>query len=215
MELIVPRVDDFELTGDGAAAAWRAAEWQPLVRVGDGKATYPTRAKVLYSQEGVYFLVDCQDSKLSCTLTEDFADLFTEDVVEVFLWPHEPQWTYLEYEISPLGTELPILVTNHDRRFHGWLPWHYSGPRRARRATAVRGGPKAPGAAVEGWSVECFIPFALLVGLANTPPQPGTRWRANVYRIDFDARPASQWAWCPDTGGDFHNFRRFGTFLFG
>ena len=54
---------------------------------------------------------------------------------EVFLWPDERDPIYFEYEISPLGRELPILVPNLDGKFLGWRPWHYEGEpaRRARR----------------------------------------------------------------------------------
>ncbi len=42
----------------------------------------------------------------------------------------------------------------------------------------------------------------------------GEQWRANFYRIDYDQAPASQWAWCPHTGGNFHKIAGFGTLLF-
>ena len=214
MKLIVPRAEDFELTGDGQAAAWEQAQWQPLTRVGDGAAAYDTRAKLLYSPAGLYLLADCQDERLTCTITEDNANIFQEDVIEMFLWPSESQTVYFEYEISPLGVELPILAPNVDGRYYGWLPWNYSGARKTRRATAVRGGPKQSLAKVEGWSVEVFIPFALLSGLGNTPPGPGTVWRANIYRIDYDLAEPTQWAWCPATGENFHDFHNFGTIQF-
>ncbi len=214
MQLDLTRVPDFELTGSGSSPAWQSLDWQPLTRVGRGSANYRTRAKLLCSDTGLYFLVDCEDRHLTCTLLEDNADLYREDVVEVFLWPSEPQPLYFEYEISPLGFELPLLVPNHEGRFHGWLPWHYDGPRAVRRATAVRGGLQAPHADVSGWSVECFIPFALLAGLGNAVPAPGTPWHANLYRIDYDAGVTTQWAWCPDTGTNFHDFARFGHLVF-
>jgi hypothetical protein len=214
METKVEKVSDFEVTGQGTAPQWQSAEWQALQRLGDGKAAYAARARALYSDTGIYFLFDCPDRKLTCTMTRDFDDIYKEDVVEVFLWPDERQPLYFEYEISPLGVELPILVPNHEGVFMGWRPWHYEGERKIRSATAVRGGPKASMAAVEGWSAEFFVPFALFRGLGNTPPRPGTRWRANMYRIDYDETPATLWAWCPQTGGNFHNFRQFGTFVF-
>ena len=207
-------VDDFELTGDGSAAPWSIAAWQPMVRVGEGESTRATQAKVLWSKKGLYFLVECEDGKLTCSMTNDGDDLFREDVVEVFLWPDEAQPVYFEYEISPLNVELPILISNHEGDFYGWLPWHYTGERRTRHATSVRGGSKESGAAVTGWSAEFFIPFELLTGLGNTPPKPGSRWRTNIYRIDYDAEPPSHWAWNPETGAKFHNFRQFGTLEF-
>ena len=215
MKLTISKVSDFEVTGDGSAAAWQRLEWLPLARVGATPCEYATRGKVAWSAEGLYFLFDCEDRKLVCSLQRDFDDIYREDVIEVFLWPNEAQELYFEYEISPLNVELPILVPNHKGGFMGWRPWHYEGDRVTRRATAVRGGPKAAMAAVTGWSAEFFIPFALLRGLGNVPPAPGSAWRANLYRIDYDTGKAAQWAWCPDTGTNFHGFRQFGTLVFG
>lgn len=215
MELLIPRVDDFAVTGDGSNAAWSATEWVPLVRVGDGPATYATRAKVLYSATGMYFLVDSEDRQLTCTLTEHNSDLYVEDVVEVFLWSNEEQDLYFEYEISPLNYELPILIPNNKGKFFGWLPWHYTGERKTRTATTVRGGEKASMAKVEGWTAEFFLPFALMLGMGNVPPTPGMSWRGNIYRLDYDSGKASHYTWCPDTNTNFHAFHKFGTLTFG
>lgn len=212
--LEVSSTKDFDVTGLGDAPEWGSVQWQPLKRVGVGKSEYKTRAKVLYSRKGMYFLVECEDRQLSCTLTEPFSDIYTEDVVEVFLWPDESQNLYFEYEVSPLGVELPIMVANNDGRFFGWLPWHFEGSRRTVAKTHILGGPKESMAKVDGWITEFFIPFDLLTGLANTPPSTGTCWRANIYRIDYDAAPSSQWSWCERTGGDFHDLHNFGVFVF-
>jgi hypothetical protein len=214
METTVRKVADFEVTGSGVAPAWNRTEWLPLTRVGPGKGVYPSRVKTLYSDTGLYFLFDCVDRKLTCAMTEDFDQIFCEDVVELFLWTDETAPLYFEYEVSPLNVELPILIPNDGKTFHGWRPWEYDGPRRTRHATNARGGPLAPHANVEGWMAEGFIPFHLLQGFANCPPKSGQRWRANFYRIDYDQAPESHWAWCPDTGNNFHNFRHFGTILF-
>jgi hypothetical protein len=50
--------------------------------------------------------------------------------------------------------------------------------------------------------------------LGNCPPQPGSQWRANFYRLDYDAGPASHWAWDPRTGTSYHDFNHFGTIIF-
>lgn len=211
---VLPGVEDFGLTGSGTNAAWARSEWLPLGVVGAG-APYPTRAKLAYSQTGLYVLVDCVDRRLTCTRLRDMDDLFREDVVEFFVWPDTKHALYFEYEISPLNAELPILVPNRRGRFCGWQPWHYEGARRTRHRTAVRGGRKQPGADVEGWTAEFFIPFQLMVGYADIPPRPGDRWRANVYRIDYDSGSPVHYAWSPVDGPSFHNYRQFGTIEFG
>ncbi len=213
--LTVQRVDDFELTGDGCAAAWQPVPWNTLTRMGSGPDFHKTQAKTAWSDAGLYFLFDCEDRKLACTNLKDDDDIYTEDVVEVFLWPDESRVLYFEYELSPMNVELPILIPNLNGTFLGWKPWHYEGDRRVRRATAVRGGPRTPGAAISGWTAEFFIPFKLFLGIASSVPGSGTEWRANMYRNDYDQGPISQWAWCTDTGVNYHTYKGFGRFVFG
>jgi predicted TIM-barrel fold metal-dependent hydrolase len=212
-ELRVGRTEDFDLTGDGSAPAWKKAAWEPLHRRTDAGQRYETRVKVLYSPTGLYVLMDASDGKLTVTAKEDFDDLWLEDVFEVFLWPDERDTVYFEYEISPLGTELPILVPNLGGKFLGWRPWHYEGKRKTRKATSTTGGPRKPGAEVSGWKAEVFIPYELLTPLRNVPPRPGTRWRANFYRMDYDGSKPASWDWSR-VGPSFHEFQKFGTLVF-
>jgi predicted TIM-barrel fold metal-dependent hydrolase len=212
-ELHVKTTDDFEVTGDGRAAAWQKAEWQPLRRRTKDGAPYETRIKVLYSKRGLYVLADAADRKITATIKEDFKDLWTEDVFEAFLWPDERQPLYFEYEISPLNVELPILVPNLDGKFLGWRPWHYEGARKTRKATSAQGGELKSGGAVSGWKAEVFIPYELLTPLQNVPPKAGSRWRANFYRMDYDDGKTTSWDWAP-VGPSFHEFEKFGTLIF-
>lgn len=212
-ETVIGQCADFEVNGTGRNPAWQGADWLPLTRVGDGPLQYATRAKLRWSETALYALVACDDARLSCSIREDNANIFTEDVVELFLQPDEAHPLYFEYEVSPLGVELPILVANCNGKFHGWLPWHYEGERKVRKAVTVRG-PAEPGAAIEGWTAEFAIPFALFSGVCASP-RPGDRWRGNVYRIDYDSGAASQWAWATATGPRFHEYTSFGHLLFG
>ncbi len=205
---------DFEVTGAGDHPAWRQIEWTALPRRRPDGHPYETRLKLLYSNTGLYVLMDGTDRKLTATMTEDFMDLWHEDVFEVFLWPDDRHPVYFEYEISPLNTELAILVPNFGGQFLGWRPWHYEKERLIRKATTVRGGARQSNASIQGWRAECFIPYALLRPLQNVPPQPGTRWRANFYRIDHDDGTRTQWAWAP-VRTNFHEYQSFGELVFG
>ena len=210
--LIIKKCNDFEVTGDGSSAEWNKTDWVELMQQGPDESPYTTRAKVLYSETGIYFLYDCVDKKLNVTLEGDFLNLFREDVVEFFLWTDERYPIYFEYEISPLGYELILLVPNFDGRAQGWLPWRYEGDRKTRRATSVTGGPKESGAAVEGWKAEVFVPYRLLSPLNNVPPVSGTKWRANIYRIERD-HGTTYFTW-QKIERSFHEFEKYGTFLF-
>lgn len=218
-ELIVAQTPDFEVTGDGTNKAWVKAQWQSLPRRDrDGKPTgdglpYDSRIKLLYSSTGLYTLFDATDKTLTTTGRADNENLWEEDVFEIFLWTDEKLPIYFEYEISPMNNELPILVPNFGGKFLGWLPWHYDGGRKTRKATAARGGKKEPRAAVTGWSAEVFIPYELLNPLQNVPPQPGTQWRANFYRVDYDEGKSTRWTWAP-VGGSFHEYQKFGRLRF-
>jgi hypothetical protein len=153
------------------------------------------------------------DRTVTASFDQDFANLWTQDVFEIFLWPDERDSLYFEYEISPLGRELPILIPNVEGKFLGWRPWHYDGERKVQKATEVMGGAKQSGAAIEAWRAEVFIPHALLTPLRNVPPKSGARWRANFYRVDHDGGKPVQWEWAP-VGASFHEFRKFGTLIF-
>jgi hypothetical protein len=208
----IKKCSDFKVTGNGSSAAWKNTEWMTVTQQGQGPLQYGTKVKVLYSATGIYFLFSCEDTRLTCTLQGDFLDLFNEDVVEVFLWPDETFPVYFEYEVSPLNYELPIIIPNYQGKFFGWRPWHYEGERLTQHATTVTGGEKTGGASVTGWMAEIFIPYKLLVPLNNVPPVSGTKWRANMYRIDYD-KGHTYYAWQKIDKG-FHEYNHFGTFVF-
>jgi hypothetical protein len=212
--LRVPATEDFQVTGDGSAAAWKLAPSTQLnKRPGGGKNDYQASFKVLYSKSGIYVLMDASDDLLTATMREDFLDLWTEDVFEVFLWPDERYPVYFEYEISPLGYELPIIIPNFEGKFLGWRPWHYEGDRKTRKAVTIVGGRQQSGAKIQGWKAELFFPYELLQPLQNVPPKPGTRWRANFYRVDYDGGEQMSWDWAR-VGPSFHEHKKFGTLIF-
>jgi hypothetical protein len=204
---------DFEVTGDGSSPAWQQAAWEPLAKRAGNKLPYESRFKMLYSSKGLYLLMNGADRKLASSFENDFADLWNEDAFEAFFWPDEKQTVYMEYEISPLNHELVILVPNFNGQQHGWRPWHYEGERKVRKAVSVSGGVAKPGADITGWTAEVFIPYALLEPLGNVPPVPGSRWRANFYRVDYDGGDPNGWQWSP-VGPSFHDYKNYGVLEF-
>ncbi len=211
--LRIHRTEDFAVDGTGNAPAWKSVPWEPLNRRSTDGHPYQARFKMLYSGTGMYVLMDAEDRTITATMDEDFLDLWTEDVFEFFLWPDEKYPVYFEYEISPLGHELPILIPNFGGRFLGWRPWHYEGNRRTQTATLVTGGSKESGASITGWTAEVFVPYDLLKPLLNIPPKSGTKWRANFYRVDYDDGKSTGWDWAR-VGPSFHEFDKFGTLVF-
>ena len=212
---VVKRTDDFKVTGDGSNKNWEKAAWLPLPqrRPTEIDLSRATKVKMLYSPTGVYCLADCPDKKISSTMEADFLDLWNEDVVEVFFWTDEAFPVYFEYEISPLNYELPILISNYDGNLVRWQPFHYDADRLTQHAVTIRGGEQKPQASITGWTTEFFIPYSLLRPMNNIFPKPGSKWRANFYRIDYDDGTTKSWSW-QLTQRNFHDYQRFGTLLF-
>ncbi|MGM0506380.1 MAG: carbohydrate-binding family 9-like protein [Bacteroidota bacterium] len=226
---MVRHVDDFEVTGDGSNPAWSQTEWVSLTRRSNPTRVpdYRTRAKLLYSDNGLYLLFDNVDEVVTATMQEHFQRLWQEDVIELFLWTDPTRRTYFEYELSPLNRELPIIVDNVDGELTHWLPFFHSydedHPRKTVHKVSFRGlestddpaevaDSALTGASISGWSAEVYIPFDLLRPLENERPTSGTTWRANLYRIDYD-EGSVHWSWQPFRN-NFHDIDRFGTLLF-
>jgi len=212
-KILIPKTEDFSVSGDGKAKEWSHANWIQITVQASSGHRLPTRAKILYSDRGIYFLFECEDRKLTATKEKDFDMLFKEDVVEVFLWPDQSVPIYFEYELSPLNFELPLLIPHFGGKFQGWLPWPYEGDSKVQHATSAQGGKKKSHASVKSWTAEFFIPFKLLVPLVTAPPKPGDRWRGNLYRIDYDEGYAT-WTWQKVAHGSFHEFDKFGILEF-
>jgi predicted TIM-barrel fold metal-dependent hydrolase len=202
--LHVKATEDFEVTGDGANAAWAKTEWSSLTRRGEG-LPYDAEVKALYSRTGVYVLFHGSDAKMTATL-KDGDHLWTEDVFEIFLQPDGGQPSYFEYEISPRAAELALMVTHSEGKLLRWSPWVFEEgeTRKVRKAAKWADG---------GWSAEVFVPYALLKPLTESAPKSGDRWRANFYRVDHDDGKTTGWDWSR-VGRSFHEFKNFGELIF-
>lgn len=209
---LVKKTSDFQVNGVGDNAGWTRTDWVPITVQESANRPLTTKTKALYSPTGMYFLFQCDDEKLTATIQEDFGTLFKEDVVEVFLWPDPAVPIYFEYEVSPLNYELPILVPNLNGRAQGWKPWNYRGSNKTQHATSVQEGERKSNATVKGWTAEFFIPYRLMNPIVPTIPASGTKWRGNLYRIDYD-QGYQTWSW-KKTSGNFHEFKQYGTLVF-
>lgn len=212
---IIRKSADFALSGDGSAVNWSRTDWIDLQPQSDNHSSYATKAKILYSNTGIYFLFFCQDDHLTATMQESLLDLWKEDVVEFFLWPDESERYYFEYEISPLNFELPLLIGNGPNGYSAWIPFHYGKTAGTKHQVSIkkRAKDQQEGASdIYSWTAEIFLPYTMLGLLNAVPPVSGTRWRGNLYRVDYDHGEAN-WSW-KATQGNFHELDKFGVFQF-
>jgi hypothetical protein len=170
--------------------------------------------KMLYSDTGLYVLVDGKAQSLSCPYQEDQTPLYEGDVAEVFIMPDPWQRAYMEYELSPMGHDLSLYVQNHQGVFKGGGPWNRSASEKIRKNVMVHGGPAENGASVSGWTMEIMIPFACIAHLSDVPPVAGDVWYGNVCRIDKGESGMHYLAWSLPSGKTFHDYARFGKLMF-
>jgi hypothetical protein len=165
-------------------------------------------AKVLYDDEYLYFAFENADPNIWSTFEKRDVHLWTEEVVEVFLQPDPSHPSYIELEVNPLGTMLDIFLIDV-RKPIPYPSWNSHG---LLWAVAVEG-------SVDGepgdtrWSVEMALPLADAITAPHIPPQPGDRWRANLYRVESRPERAGL-AWAPTRVRDFHRPERFGELVF-
>ena len=193
--------------------AWQQADAIRLVRNQDGAVPrFETTARLLWDEAYLYVGFACEDTRIYATMTERDAELWHQEVVEVFVDPNGDQIGYVEIEVSPLNTLLDLYVLNRPPQpFRGMFDWDSVG---LRSAVRVDGDPHDPGSTDRGWQVEMAIPWGDFATAPHQPPQAGDVWRVNLYRIDQFEGQEELYAWSPTLCETFHVPGRFGEVVF-
>ena len=197
-------VDTITVDGRLTEFTWLAAKQVgPFQNIRGGEAL-PTQAQLAWDSRNLYIAFVAVDPKPWSRMFERDAELWNEEVVEVFLDPDGDGRDYAELEVSPHNVVVDLLIPAP-----GAVPaseaarWDIAGLK-----TAV--GKQAP-----GWTVEMAIPWASLEESGvSEPPRPGAEWRVGLYRIERPENAEPQLlAWAP-TQTNFHEPQRFGTVRF-
>jgi len=199
-----PKID-----GDLSDAVWNAAPSVELV--GSLRGERPplrTTAKLLYDDEHLYVAFDAEDPDVWGTLMNRDDPIYGQEVVEIFIDANADGRTYNELEVSPNNV---IFDAYFPARRQGMdLSWDS----KMESAVTVQGTLNDDSDRDEGWRVEMRIPFATLAEVPR-PPQPGDRWRFNLYRLDLpDRKRQMGQAFSPLQVPDFHHLPRFGWLVF-
>jgi hypothetical protein len=206
--LLVKKCNDFNITGEGSNPEWNKATWHQLIKLDQGGKDYDSRFKIIYSQKGIYLLFSGKDDKIATNFNKDFGNLYEGDVFEVFFHPDPKLPLYLEYEVNQLDKELVLIVPNLNGKYQGWIPWNYENERKVIKKVYLNGGKPESNGAIKSWSVELFFPYQLFSPLSNVPPEKGSIWNANFYRLDYDSGKMIKWAWTP-VKESFHEFEKY------
>jgi hypothetical protein len=181
--------------------AWSAAPAIALVANIDGAPSpLATEARMLYDAQYLYVAFRAADEEIWAAMKERDEHLWEEEVVEIFVQPNPAHSSYIEIEVNPLGTVLDIFLLDIRKP----LPYRSWNSKRLRWAAQT---------AAKEWTVEIALPFEDCVSAKRLPPQPGDRWRVNLYRIEHKPRRLGL-AWSPTLKNDFHVPSRFGEIVF-
>ena len=157
-----------------------------------------TTVRALWSGEFLYLAYECPFTTITAfapVQSDERLGLWDKDVVEAFIGADPEKAThYTEYEWAPNGEQLDLVLDLPKRDF-AWSSGMES-------AVSVD-------EAARIWRAEVRIP---LKALARTPPQPGVRWRINLFRHDTANRGFL--AFSPTLTGSFHTPERFGWIEF-
>jgi hypothetical protein len=203
------------IDGELSEPGWTQAQAVTLRGSLDGReVSLRTEARLLYDDEALYVGFEVEDPDIWATLTERDDPLYTEEVVEIFLDANADGRTYNELQLSPTNV-----------LFDAYFPARRQGmdlgfDSQAQTAVKVRGTVNQPADQDQGWTAELRIPFAPLAEVPNRPPNPGDRWRFNLYRLEHLERgreggPRIEGqAFSPLFVGDFHHLPRFAWLIF-
>jgi len=188
---------DFKPDGKLEDAAWAAAVPVRLEYQSHDASARPalsTAVRALWSDAFLYLAYEAPFTALTMfdpPQKDERIGLWDKDVVEAFIGTDVAvPGRYTEYEWAPNGEQLDLTVDPKDKNF-AWSSGMES-------AVTVDEAAKV-------WRTEVRIPMK---ALSATAPQPGARWRINLYR--HDAAGKAGLAFNPTLTGTFHTPARFG-----
>ena len=200
--------------------AWKGAETVSFQRTETTTPTkFPTTAKMLWDENAFYIAWVCDDPDIWTTKFTKDEDLWTEEVVEIFIDPDADSKGYLELEVNPANTFVDLKIAKVGQVD---AKWDIKG---LKTAVTVEGtlGNKTDNRTNQDtrWTVEVAIPWTGMADIPpgiTGPPKDGTTWRVNLYRIDL-AKAGTEGddeylAWSPTGKVNFHMPDKFGIVRF-
>ena len=201
-----------QLNTDPRSAAWAHAATTWIAKDCTHELDYPklkTEVRGFWTDTDLYLLFTCPYTELNLWLpadnSKDRLKLWDRDVVEFFLgadWANIKR--YREFEIAPTGDWVDLAIDLDKNSYDA--NWN-SGYQKLGRIDEQH----------HVWYAAARVP---LKSVSEQPVQPGSKWRANLYRIDgLGADPQRHFmCWqptCVVNRDPNHVPEHFGTIVFG
>ncbi len=185
--LQLPRDPDVNQGAD--APEWAGVSWftefVDILGPEHGRGPGELRARLGWTERGLYLNAEIPQNHLWVTQLEHDAELYLDDVFELFLEPDGDGHHYFEWEINPLGVTLDLTM---DR------PYVCGGTRNddweipGLATHIVTYGPvNDPSSECQGWDLTAFFPWAAFgaPGSTGQAPEVGDVWRANLMKVAY------------------------------
>lgn len=212
---------NISLDGDVSKRAWQTLEEVQLVDTVTGKSPRQnTWAKFGYTDSHIWAAFHCEDTYIVANLTEhDHKDLWTENVVEVFLDPLRLGHIYYELQVNCRNTGFDGIIhlasgaegVGARAGMQCFTDWNPAG---FRHEVTGKGRFNGRANSDEYWDVELCIAFEELYMIGQLAPKPADRWRFNAYRVDSGPGGQELYAWNPTLMPNFHVSELFGILEF-
>jgi hypothetical protein len=220
-EIHIPKIQSSALNVDGIVDddVWKNAAGIDTFEDNNQEKSLPekTTVYVYYDDEALYLAFEFEDRDIQSTYTIHDANLWDEEAMELFIYPHTTipnPIQYFELQWNPLGTVFDGIITNKMNESGKSIKrdldrgWNADG---MKHAIHVEGPLNQSSDQAKIWSGEITIPFKTL---GQGTPKPGDIWRANFYRYSRNTNePITLIAWNP-TRSTFHEPNRFGKLIF-
>nr|WP_321411311.1 carbohydrate-binding family 9-like protein [uncultured Carboxylicivirga sp.] len=227
---------DFTIDGNINKTEWQKADWTHLFVDIEGrnfkKPYYNTRAKMLWSDQYLYFAFELKDHHIWANITQKDAVIFHDNDIELFIDANGDTHNYLELELNALNTVWDLFLTKPYREGSPVLnEFDFVG---LQTAVQINGTLNNPHDEDDSWTVEVAIPWSNLVTTFTHRrlPHHGENMRMNFSRVQWETQvidgkyekvrnpetgkpvPENNWIWSPMGVIDMHRPELWGIVTF-
>jgi len=166
--------------------------WQKALKVTGFKLHYKpdtpakTQATVYLAWDDarLYFAAEMEDKDVWADIEERDGELWTQDVVELFIKPREDKFHYYEFEFSPKGVIFDAFWPSRGSVImsRNAKPWNVD----LKAAATVQGTLVNWRDQDQGWTIETSIPLTAFEETCPAP-KPGDVWTFTVSKYNFSA----------------------------
>jgi len=168
----------------------------------------PTRAKILWDRDYIYFWALLEDSDLQSTVKERDGKTWEDDVFEVFLKPSLSHSGYYEFHVTPGNVQMDLFIPQ--RAANAYSMYRSADSFDFKSAVRLDGTLENRSDVDRGWEIEVAVAWKDFQPTGGRP-EPGERWTFSLCRYDFSSVKSEPHltSIAPLKRKSFHDFEQF------